>query len=51
MSDKPGDGVDYDDLPVHLPSITHSRRRSAAPFSGVDGQQSGGVIYQKAVAV
>ena len=43
--------VDYNNFPAHLPRIAHGRRRSAALFSVIDGQQSGGVVYQKAVAV
>ena len=51
MGDQPGKRVNHDDLPTHLLRIAHSRRCSAAPFSVVDGQQSGGVVYQKSVAV
>ena len=46
-----GDRVNNDDFPAHLLSITHGRRRPAAPFSVVDSQQSGGVVDQKTVAV
>ena len=38
-------GVNHNNLPAHLLRVTHSRRRSAASFSVVDGQQSGGVVY------
>ena len=51
MGNQPGSGVNRNDLPAHLLRITHGRRRSAAPFSVVDGQQSGGVVYQKSVAL
>ena len=51
VGDQPGNRVDHDDLPAHLPRITHGRRRFAALFSVIDGQQSRGVVYQKAVAV
>ena len=43
--------VDYNNFPAHLPRIAHGRRRSAALFSVIDGQQSGGVVHHKAVAV
>ena len=49
MEDQPSDRIDHDDLPTHLLCITQSRRRSAAPFSIVYGQQSGGMIYQKTI--
>ena len=45
MRDTPGDGVDYNDLPVHFSGIVHSCAGSAASYSIVDGQQDGGVFH------
>ena len=51
MDDKPGDGVDHDDLPTQPPGIVDCGPGATAPFSVVDSQQSSGVFYQEAVAV
>ena len=51
MGNVQGSRVDHDDLPAHLPSVAHGRRRPATLFPVVDSQKERSMFHHETVAI